>query len=60
MSNHFSAVEGYSDEALSGAIASLCKNPRTYDDNSWESSRLEALKSERNRRNSKRRGKVAA
>jgi len=51
---HHLAIEGYSDDALNGAIRDL-----TGRHGSWEKGRLEALKAERSRRDSKRRGKEA-
>ena len=59
MSNHFSAVQGYSDDALNGAIHSLSRNQRASWAGTWEADRLAALKAEMKRRNQKRRGKAA-
>lgn len=60
MSNHFATVQSYSETALYRAIETLSRNPRRFNEGSWEERRLEALKTEANRRNSKRRGKKVA
>jgi len=53
--SHHLAIQGYSDDALNGAIRDL-----TGRFGDWEKGRLEALKAERARRDRNRRGKGGA
>lgn len=57
---HCKTVEGYSDEMLAGAIGSLSATVSAGRAGKWETERLAALRAEKERRNSKRRGKETA
>ena len=57
---HCKTVEGYSEQALNGAIAELSRSVTSGRAGQWEKDRLDALQSERERRNRHRRGKAGA
>ena len=57
---HCRTVEGYSDQALNGAIAELGRSVASGRAGQWEKDRLAALEAERERRNRHRRGKDGA
>jgi hypothetical protein len=54
--SHGKAVQGYSDNTLSSAIRDLEAKAASDPLRSWEAQRLVALKAERTRRRTKRRG----
>jgi len=54
---HCKTVEGYSEQALNGAIAELSRSVTSGRAGQWEKDRLHALEAERERRNRHRRGK---
>jgi hypothetical protein len=53
-------IQGYSEEALNGAIRDLSHSVSSGRAGQWERGRLDALRAERERRDQHRRGKGAA